>query len=227
MRETRFEAEQLAELKAALGEGAATAADATGSPSDLPVTNPALDASQVSLLKGILTGEGQKADAAVTDPTAAGSMIAVLKGIVKGIGQVADAAATSAASAGGVIAFLKGLVFFASVSPLASVFWPETTTPLAVGATFTGATRDLGVSTGNTARFARFNAFVNADQAGTLLIHSAAPAGAWITVASAAIVANVPLVLSVPVSDQLHRAVVVNGGVAQGAMTLKSSYTGA
>lgn len=54
-----------------------------GAKADAAVTDPALSASEIALLKGLLTLLGQKTDAAVTDPTLAAGQIQLLKGLLK------------------------------------------------------------------------------------------------------------------------------------------------
>jgi len=58
-----------------------------GSFNDPAITDPTVAASDISLLKGLLTGQGAKADAAVTDPTASASAAALLKGILTKLGE--------------------------------------------------------------------------------------------------------------------------------------------
>jgi hypothetical protein len=109
-----------------------------------------------------------------------------------------------------------------------NVFFAETTTNLGVSATFTGGSRDVGDGPGNrsSVAFAAFNAFAFSDQAGTLRIEVSNDNATWRRAsADQAVAAGGALYLSVPITARFHRAVFVNGGVAQTAFMLNTSYT--
>jgi len=76
---------------------------AEGAKADAAVTNPVLSASQIALLKGILSFESLNSSTLATIGTNTGST-------VTGVGAPADAAVTNPASNASVIAALKGLL---------------------------------------------------------------------------------------------------------------------
>lgn len=102
-------------------------------------------------------------------------------------------------------------------------YWNETTTPLTGSATFTGTGRNAG--DGTKSAFAYFNAFALADQVGTLRIDCSNDNTTFYTCASAALTANTPAILQVPVMTRYHRAVVVNGATTETVLKVNSSYT--
>lgn len=107
-----------------------------------------------------------------------------------------------------------------------NVFWNESVTAQAISATVTGATRDTGVAPGANHRYAAFNAYAFADQAGTLRIEVSTDNVTWRrATADVAVTAGAALFLSVPVVARSHRAVYVNGATAQAAFMLNTSYT--
>ncbi|CAB5220286.1 hypothetical protein UFOVP233_38 [uncultured Caudovirales phage] len=107
-----------------------------------------------------------------------------------------------------------------------NIFYAESATALGSGATFTGTTRDCGFVAGGVCRYAAFNAFAVADQAGTMRIEISTNGTTWVkATADQALTAGTPLFLSIPVTAKYHRAVYVNGGTAQGSFMLNTSYT--
>lgn len=107
-------------------------------------------------------------------------------------------------------------------------FWNESVTAQAISATVTGTSRDAGVAVGTSHRYAAFNAFAFADQAGTLRIEISTDGTTWRRAsADVAVAAATPVHLSVPVTARFYRAVYVNGATAQTQFMLNTSYTGA
>jgi hypothetical protein len=97
----------------------------------------------------------------------------------------------------------------------------ETSTNLGVGATYTGASRDGG----STAVNQRFTARFYADQVGTARVDSSTDGTTWRrATADLAVTATAPVSVSLDISARYHRCVYVNGGVAQGAFLVTSSY---
>lgn len=96
---------------------------------------------------------------------------------------------------------------------------------LAIAATFTGATRDVGVAPGGACAFPRFGAFINASQAGTLTIQGSDDNFATsYVVATQAVAAATPIDVTVPVRARYHRAVFTNGAAAQTSIVVKTGY---
>lgn len=113
-----------------------------------------------------------------------------------------------------------------SVSNADNIFWNESVTAQAISATVTGTARDTGVAVGSAHRYAAFNAFAFADQAGTLRIEVSTDNVTWRRAsADQAVAAGAALYLSVPVTARWHRAVYINGAVAQTQFMLNTSYT--
>ena len=109
---------------------------------------------------------------------------------------------------------------------LVNRFWNESVTAQTASATVTGFKRDVGVGPGVNHGLCAFNAMAVADQAGTLRIESSINGTNWYrSTADAAVAANTPVILSIPVVSQFHRAVFVNGATAQGSFKLDTSYT--
>lgn len=130
------------------GGGAVTVADgadvAQGAKADSAITNPALSATEISLLKGVLTRldvalSTRAADASVSSlgttvdstadastiggtPATSASIVALLKGILVPTGESGDSAITNPATATTIIAALKGLLtrFDVAASTLAT-----------------------------------------------------------------------------------------------------------
>jgi len=101
----------------------------------------------------------------------------------------------------------------------------DSANPLGLSATFVGVTRDLGASP---SAFHSFKAVFNAS-------HASATGGAKIQMsndnlafrdaATATLVADAPMVLSVPVVARYYRVQLVNAGVAQTALMINSAAT--
>lgn len=107
-----------------------------------------------------------------------------------------------------------------------NIYWNESVTPQAGGATVTGTSRDAGVAPAAAVRYAAFNAFAFADQAGTLRIEVSTDNVTWRKAsADQAVTIGQGLFLSVPVCARYHRAVFVNGATLQTAFMLNTSYT--
>jgi hypothetical protein len=110
------------------------------------------------------------------------------------------------------------------------VFFPGTTTPLAGSATYTGATRDVGVAAGSVQPYAYFNGFFFADQAGVATMecsNTGAFSGEQVVCATAPLAASTPLILTVPVMFRYHRTKLVNGAAAEAVLVVNASYTAA
>lgn len=109
---------------------------------------------------------------------------------------------------------------------LVNRFWNESVTAQGASATVTGVKRDVGVGPGVNHGLCAFNAMAVSDQAGTLRIESSLDGTTWYrSTADVAVAANTPVILSIPVVSQFHRAVYVNGATAQGSFKLDTSYT--
>lgn len=107
-----------------------------------------------------------------------------------------------------------------------TTFFNDSVTPLTGSATFTGSARDVGVAAGVLTPNAYFSAYYFADQAGTASIECSNDNSTWRTIATSALVAGTPLLLSVPVMTRYHRTKLVNGGSAQSALMINSAYSG-
>lgn len=122
----------------------------------------------------------------------------------------------------------RWLDYSPDVANVGCVFWQETATPLGISATQTGASRGVGAAVGEYHPLSSFNAFAFADQAGTLRVEVSSDNVTWRrATADVAVAANTAAYLSVPVAAAFHRAVFVNGGVAQAQFQLNTSYTAA
>jgi hypothetical protein len=109
---------------------------------------------------------------------------------------------------------------------LVNRFWNESVAPQGASATVTGAARDVGARAGQNHGLCAFNAMAVSDQAGTLRIESSLNGSTWYrATADVAVAANTPVILSIPISSQFHRAVYVNGATAQASFKLDTSYT--
>lgn len=107
-----------------------------------------------------------------------------------------------------------------------NVYFNESVTAQAISATVTGTARETGVAPGSAQRYAAFNAFAFADQAGTLRIEVSIDNVTWRrATADVAVAAGAAVFLSVPVCARWHRAVYVNGATAQAAFMMNTSYT--
>ena len=155
--------------------------------------------------------------------------------ITAGRGQIVEGQAIAARTVAGSVttATVSGTVTLGAGSNLAgsvfnadNIFWNESVTALAISATVTGVSRDTGVAQATAHRYAAFNTFAFADQAGTMRIEVSADNVTWRRAsADVAVAANTPVFLSVPVAARYHRVVFVNGATLQTAFMLNSSYT--
>lgn len=112
-----------------------------------------------------------------------------------------------------------------AVTQTDSILYQESITPLGISATLTGTSRYITGTATSTGK-ASINAFVFTDQAGTFRIEGSMD-GATFRKATAdtAIVANTPLILSIPFLFVYYRVVIVNGAAAQTALLCTSSVT--
>lgn len=109
-----------------------------------------------------------------------------------------------------------------------NIFWNDSTTAQAAGATLTGTARDVGVAAAAVHRYSAFNASAFADVAGTLRIECSNDNTTWRRASpDTAVAANAVVTLSVPVMTRYYRAVYVNGGTIQTAFMLNTSFTAA
>lgn len=109
-----------------------------------------------------------------------------------------------------------------------NLFFNDSTTAQGAGATLTGTSRDVGSAAGSNHRYSAFNVFVLSDQPGTLRIECSNDGTTWRrATADAAVAANTPVYLRVPVMTRYYRPVYVNGATAQGTFMANSSYTAA
>ena len=111
-----------------------------------------------------------------------------------------------------------------TVSP-SSVFFTESSTPLAASGSYTGTARDTGVAAGSNSIWAFFNAFAYANQNGTLYIQGSDDGSTWVFTATQATTASASVFIKVPVVFRYYRMLFTNGATANTAMTLRSSYS--
>lgn len=111
-------------------------------------------------------------------------------------------------------------------TPLSNVFYNETTTALAAGATFTGTSRNTGAAAGSVHRYSNFNAMVLANQTGTIRLECSNDNSTWRRIsADTPVAADTPTILSVPIMTRYYRAVFVNGATANTVFMLNTSFT--
>lgn len=108
----------------------------------------------------------------------------------------------------------------ANIGTVAPAIYADTTTILAISATYTGTSRDAG----STPAYQLFNARAFADQAGTLYIEDSTDNSVWRTVESIAIAAGECKTITARVLARYNRVKFVNGAVAQGAFRVTSGY---
>lgn len=107
-----------------------------------------------------------------------------------------------------------------------NVWYQESVAAAAAGATITGTARNCGALSSGDMRYSAFNAFALADQAGTMRLEASNDNVTWFrTTVDTAVVANTPLIMSIPVLWRYSRVVFINGGVAQTLFKLSTSYT--
>jgi hypothetical protein len=119
------------------------------------------------------------------------------------------------------------------VLTLDTVFWNESTTPLAANGTFTGTGRDInnpaitgmGV-TGASSLWVYFNASFLANQTGIARIESSPDNATWSReTVDTALAISTPLKLSVKVMTKYYRVVLVNGATLQTSLVINSSFS--
>lgn len=117
------------------------------------------------------------------------------------------------------------------VSAVLNTFWNETTgsgSALAGSGTFTGATaRDVGVAAGIGHGKSYFVATFAADQAGTANILCSNDGSTWRIIATNALTAGSPLIMSVPVTTRYYKSQVINGSSAETYLWVDDAFTGA
>lgn len=115
----------------------------------------------------------------------------------------------------------------------------ETTTALGANGVFTGSARDarfnpipntLAATAGLVWQtpYSAFNVSLLADQASAtsgVVVQGSYNGTTWNPVAVSALVLSVPLMLSIPITFPLYRVVLTNGVVAQGSVTIATSFT--
>lgn len=155
-----------------------------------------------------------------TSGTAAYSAVALEDEIDAVIGAVISLVA------GSQVTLAAGSALVGQVFNADNTFWNESVTAQAAAATVTGAARDVGVAAAAAHRYAAFNAFAFADQAGTLRIEISTDNVTWRRAsADVAVAANAPVHLSVPITARFYRAVYVNGATLQTQFMLNTSFT--
>ena len=114
-----------------------------------------------------------------------------------------------------------GTVTGATITGMTPTLNTETSTNLGAGATYTGASRDGG----STAVNQRFAARFYADQSGTCRVDMSTDGTTWRrATADLALTATAPVEVNIPAVTRYHRCILVNGGVAQGAVLVASAY---
>lgn len=109
------------------------------------------------------------------------------------------------------------------------IFWNGATgaaSALAGSATFTGTARDVGVAAATAHNVTSFNASFYADQTGTASIEASNDNATWYTLASGALSASTPLMMTVPIVTRYFRAKLVNGGTDETVLWVNTSFTG-
>ena len=112
---------------------------------------------------------------------------------------------------------------------LQSIGFLETTTAIAVSATFTGATRSATISTTTDSSYALlytyFNAHFHLDQVGMCRIEGSNNESLWLpATASIANTVSVGVSLQVPVTYKFYRAVFINGITATTTQSITTSF---
>lgn len=106
-----------------------------------------------------------------------------------------------------------------------SIFFNETTTNLAAGATFTGTSRDTGVAAGAVHRYNMFYGYALASHPGTFRIELSNNNTNWFAATdNMPVAANVPMWISTPIATRYHRVVFINGATAQTSFIVNSAY---
>lgn len=113
-----------------------------------------------------------------------------------------------------------------SVSNIDNIFYNDSTTAQAGGATLTGTARDVGVAAAANHRYSAFNVSAFADQAGTVRIECSNDNTTWRRAsADTAVGVSACVILSVPIMTRYYRAVYVNGATIQTQFMLNTSFT--
>lgn len=113
-----------------------------------------------------------------------------------------------------------------NATALQSLYYNESTTNQAAGATVTGTSRDTGTAAGTAQRYQKFNAFAYASHAGTMRIECSNNNTTWRRATpDTPVAADTPTFLQVQVLTRYHRVVYVNGASAQTAFMLNSGYS--
>lgn len=105
------------------------------------------------------------------------------------------------------------------------------TTPLGISGVFTGVARDAsGGNQGGISIYSNFNVHFISDQASATngVIIQGSQDAAFTTprlVAQASLVANTPLLMTVPIIFPFYRTVLTNGAAAQTSLSATSSFT--
>jgi len=103
----------------------------------------------------------------------------------------------------------------------------ESTSALGGGASVNGSSRDLATYAGNTSSDFSYSFFACdswADQAGTLFLQISTDGTTWRNFLSVATSANIGSQLRKQITTRFNRCSYTNGGAAQGAFALTSSY---
>lgn len=146
--------------------------------------------------------------------------------IVEGQAIAARMVAGSVAAVTGTVALGAGSAQVGTVANTDNMYWNDSVVAQAAAATVTGAARDAGAAVGVAHRYAQFNAFAFADQAGTMRVECSTDNITWRRVSvDVAVAASTPVILTVPVMARYFRVVYVNGATIQTAFMLNSSFT--
>lgn len=145
--------------------------------------------------------------------------------ITAGRGQIVEGQAIAARTVAGSVVTAT-LANNSTVAVNSTVYYDDTATNLAAGATFTGTTRDLGTAAGTrTSGVAKFQALAIADQAGTMRLEFSRDGTTWRRgTVDTAVAANTPALVSIPVLARYFRVIYVNGATAQGSFMLQSGF---
>lgn len=144
-----------------------------------------------------------------------------IDGVIGSVSSLAAGSATIGTVLLGAGSALVGQTFNAD-----NMFWNESVTAQAATATVTGTSRDVGVAVATAHRYAAFNAFAFADQAGTLRVEISTDNTTWRRAsADVAVAAGTPVHLSVPITARWYRAVYINGATLQTQFMLNTSFT--
>lgn len=108
-----------------------------------------------------------------------------------------------------------------NINSSSPTLFAETETALGAGATYTGSSRDGSSTAANRTFTARFFA----DQSGTCRVEHSTNGSTWRRAsADVALAATAPVEITIPVTVRYYRCILVNGGVAQGAVLVSSAF---